>query len=80
MILVISTKAGGRAEKSNNADRFLDFARNDKCASPETTKTSVPRGTKTGLSTEIDEEDGDVGGGDTGDAGGLGDGFGLVAL
>ena len=32
------------------------------------------------LTSEIDEEDGDVGGGDTGDAGGLGDGFGLVAL
>ena len=32
------------------------------------------------LTPEIDEEDGDVGGGDTGDAGGLGDGFGLVAL
>ena len=32
------------------------------------------------LTPEIDEEDGDVGRGDTGDAGGLGDGFGLVAL
>ena len=45
---------------------------------------NVLRGTKTArrqpLSSEVDQEDGDVGGGDAGDAGGLGDGGGAVAL
>ena len=46
---------------------------------------NVPRGTREGqkmlsLSAEINQENGDIGGGDTGDAGGLGDGGWAIAL
>ena len=47
---------------------------------PERSEESIGPSEAKNLSAEIDEEDGDVGRGDTGDAGGLGDGARLVAI